>query len=253
MVEGPCATLSDFIFFLAVQLCRSGNPWLRVTADSPLGITITLLLVMERHWRFPFFSRRALARILAGGSQSRISHRTSIKIGASVCFGLLAISPQLYGQKNPWPTNPKWQHYVLGPNNPDVYPVKIVSVSGSVTNPQGLVNPNPSEGTTFTTSSASAPASVLLDYGQDTNGFPWFEVTSSQGSPTLVAAYSEGLQYIQANPTQGDNSPPYSSAGDPSRADSYTVTAPGTIVNQYIQGGERFQAIRGGFVRNNRF
>ncbi|HTD14875.1 MAG TPA: alpha-L-rhamnosidase C-terminal domain-containing protein [Chthoniobacterales bacterium] len=198
---------------------------------------------MERHWRFPFFSRRALARILAGGSQSRISHRTSIKIGASVCFGLLAISPQLYGQKNPWPTNPKWQHYVLGPNNPDVYPVKIVSVSGSVTNPQGLVNPNPSEGTTFTTSSASAPASVLLDYGQDTNGFPWFEVTSSQGSPTLVAAYSEGLQYIQANPTQGDNSPPYSSAGDPSRADSYTVTAPGTIVNQYIQGGERFQAI----------
>jgi alpha-L-rhamnosidase len=83
----------------------------------------------------------------------------------------------------------------------------------------------------------------LLDYGQDTNGFPWFEVASAQGSPTLVAAYSEGLQYIQANPTQGDQSPPYSSAGDPSRADSYTVTTPGTIVNQFIQGGERFQAI----------
>ena len=198
---------------------------------------------MERHWLFPFFSRRALARNLVGAAQSRGSIRTSIKVGASVGFGLLAVSGQLYGQKNPWPTNPNWHRYVLGPKNPDVYPVKIVSVSGNVTNPQGLVNPNSSEGTTFTTSSASAPASVLLDYGQDTNGFPWFQVTSAQGSPTFVAAYSEGLQYIQANPTQGDNSPPFSSAGDPSRADSYAVTAPGTIVNQYIQGGERFQAI----------
>ena len=58
-----------------------------------------------------------------------------------------------------------------------------------------------------------------------------------------MAAYSEGLQYIENNLTQGDQAPPYSAAGDPSRADSYTVTAPGTIVNQYIQGGERFQAI----------
>jgi len=127
---------------------------------------------MERHWRFPFFYRRALARILSGDSQSLISNRTAINVGATICFGLLAMSGQLYGQKNPWPANPNWQKYVLGPKNPDVYPVKIVSVSGSVTNPQGLVNPNSSGGTTFTTSSASAPASVLLDYGQDTNGLP---------------------------------------------------------------------------------
>ena len=198
---------------------------------------------MERHWLIPFLTRRASARIFVGGAQSFVPNRISNKLGASVCCGLLALSGQLYGQQNPWPTNPNWQQYVLGPSNPDVYPVKIVSVSGNVTNPGGLLDPNSSQGTTFTTSSGSTPASVLLDYGQDTNGFPWFAVTSAQGSPARVAAYSEGLQYIQTNPTQGDQSPPFSSAGDPSRADSYAVTAPGTIVNPYIQGGERCQAI----------
>jgi alpha-L-rhamnosidase len=42
---------------------------------------------------------------------------------------------------------------------------------------------------------------------------------------------------------QGDQSPPYSGAGDPSRSDSYTVASAGTIVNPYIQGGERFQTV----------
>jgi hypothetical protein len=126
---------------------------------------------MERHRLFPFFSRRASARILAVGSHLRISSRTPIKVGASVAFGLLAISGQLYGQKNPWPTNPNWQQYVLGPKNSDVYPVKIVSVSGNVTNPQGLVNPNSSQGTTFTTSAGNRTRAALFERANQFAGF----------------------------------------------------------------------------------
>ena len=55
----------------------------------------------------------------------------------------------------------------------------------------------------------------------------------------LRAGYSEGKQYISAN---GDGGHAFN-AGDPSRADSYTVRAAGTITNRYIQGGERFEEI----------
>lgn len=197
---------------------------------------------MERHWLISFSSRRASARTLVGGLRSLVSNRVSKKTAAIICSACLVVTDHIYAQPNPWPANPNWQQYVLGPKNQDVYPVKIVSVSGNVTNPQGLLDPNSSPGTTLTTSAGATPASILLDYGQDTNGVPWFNLTSAQGSPTLVAAYSEGLQYIQANPTQGDQSPPDSAAGDPSRSDSYTVASAGTIVNPYIQGGEHFQA-----------
>jgi len=198
---------------------------------------------MERHRLLSFSSRRASARTRFDGLRFLVANRTCRATTATIGLTILVASDHIYAQPDPWPAHPNWQQYVLGPKNQDVYPVKIVSVSGNVTNPQGLLDPNSSSGTTLTTSAGATPASILLDYGQDTNGIPWFNLTSAQGSPTLVAAYSEGLQYIQANPTQGDQSPPSSGAGDPSRWDAYAVASAGTIVNPYIQGGERFQTV----------
>ena len=55
----------------------------------------------------------------------------------------------------------------------------------------------------------------------------------------MRAEYSEGEQFLG---TWGDEGGAFN-AGDPVRADSYTVSAPGTITNTYIQGGERFEEI----------
>jgi hypothetical protein len=158
---------------------------------------------MERHRLLSFSSRRASARTLFDGLRFLVANPTCRATTATVGLTFLVAADHIYAQPNPWPANPNWQQYVLGPKNQDVSPVKVVSVSGNVTNPQALLDPNSSPGTTLTTSAGATPASILLDYGQDTNGVPWFNLTSAHGSPTLVAAYSEGLQYIQANPTPG--------------------------------------------------
>ena len=138
----------------------------------------------------------------------------------------------------PWPANPDWQRYVAGPSTPDVTPVALVSTSGDVTNAAALASGGSGRATLTMASGGAAPV-IILDYGKDVGGFPYFTVTAESGSPVLRAAYSEGKQFISAS---GDGGAAFN-AGDPSRADSYTVTAPGTITNGYIQGGERFEEI----------
>ena len=54
--------------------------------------------------------------------------------------------------------------------------------------------------------------SVVVDYGKDVGGVPYFVVGSESNSPVLRASYSEGLNYLGLN---GDNSPSISDAGDP--------------------------------------
>ncbi len=56
---------------------------------------------------------------------------------------------------------------------------------------------------------------------------------------TLQAGYSEALQYLSP---KGDGGTPWGE-GDASRYDSYSITGASTIVNRYIQGGERYQEI----------
>ena len=138
----------------------------------------------------------------------------------------------------PWPTNPDWQQYVEGPFTPNVTPVAVVSTSGNVTNAAALASGGSGSATLTMASGGTAPV-IILDYGKDVGGFPYFTVAAESGSPVLRAAYSEGKQFISAS---GDGGAAFN-AGDPSRADSYTVSAAGTITNRYIQGGERFEEI----------
>lgn len=142
---------------------------------------------------------------------------------------------------NPWPSNPDWQQYVEAPPSPDIYPTAIVSTTGDVTNATGLTQPGTGQATTLSWSGSGTAPSIVLDYGKDVGGIPQFTITDETGSPTLLATYSEGLQYLSSC---GDCASPYQSTiADPYRYDTYTVGQVGTIVNRYIQGGERYQSI----------
>ncbi|MFI5066584.1 MAG: alpha-L-rhamnosidase C-terminal domain-containing protein, partial [Streptosporangiales bacterium] len=138
----------------------------------------------------------------------------------------------------PWPAAPDWQSYVETPSSPDVCPQAIQSTSGAVSGAQNLVCGG-SGGATLTMTSGGATPTIVLDYGHEVGGVPYFDVSAESGSPTLEAGYSEGLNYLSAT---GDGATPWAE-GDPSRADTYPVTGAGTITSSYVQGGERYEEL----------
>ena len=85
-----------------------------------------------------------------------------------------------------------------------------------------------------------AKPTIVVDYGKDVGGIPYFVVRSESKSPVLRASFSEGLNYLGP---QGDNSPSLSNAGDSSRADSLIVGSSGKLSTDVIQGGERYERI----------
>lgn len=147
--------------------------------------------------------------------------------------------PAVTGQSL-WPANPDWQQYVETPASRDIHPVAVVSSSGQVTDANALTQPGSGQSATLTRTAAdTGPTDIILDYGKDIGGLPEFTVSAETGSPTLRAGYSEALQFLTPS---GDGGNPFGS-GDPGRSDSYTISAPGTTVNRFVQGGERYQEI----------
>ena len=71
--------------------------------------------------------------------------------------------------------NPAWKRYVLGTGRPDAGPVRIASTSGAVTNAQGLVNRSKKPTTLTYTPGRPAPT-IVLDYGREVGGLPFFDV-----------------------------------------------------------------------------
>ena len=138
----------------------------------------------------------------------------------------------------PWPSAPDWQKYVETPENANVCPAAVVTTSGAVTGAQNLVCGG-SGGATLSLVAGGQTPTVVLDYGREVGGLPYFDVASATGSPKLQAGYSESRQYLTAT---GDGGIPWAE-GDSARSDSYTVTAPGTITNRSVQGGERYEEI----------
>jgi alpha-L-rhamnosidase len=124
------------------------------------------------------------------------------------------------------------------PKGSKVCPTAVESTSGSVSGAANLVCGG-SGGATLTMTAGGATPAIVLDYGKDVGGVPYFAVTSASGSPRLKAGYSEGLNYLSAD---GDGATPWAE-GDTSRADTYTVSGPGTITNSSVQGGERYEEI----------
>jgi alpha-L-rhamnosidase len=139
-----------------------------------------------------------------------------------------------------WPTHPDWGRFVEGPATADIHPVRVVSSSGSVTGARFLTEATGTGTATLTMEAGGTPPTIVIDYGKDVGGVPYFVVRSESGSPVLRSSYSEGRQYIGP---QGDKTPSSSSAGDESRVDNLTVIATGRWTTGLIQGGERYERI----------
>lgn len=142
------------------------------------------------------------------------------------------------------PAGAPWARYVEAPSDLNVGPVSIVSTSGDVRNASALLHPGHGAAVLTRTSSDTGATDILLDYGKDVGGLPYFAVADATASPNLHVSYSEGGQYADqpdgdTNPTTGIPRP----GEDPHRYDDYTVTAPGTISASFIQGGERYERI----------
>ena len=143
--------------------------------------------------------------------------RRALAVTAGVAAAALLMTPAAGadvrtggGALPTWPASPDWQQYVEAPASPDLTPVRVVSVSGTVTNPGGIVAGGHG-GTTLTRSASdTGPTDIVLDYGRDVGGVPSFRVAAASGSPTMEAGYSEAAQYIApggdgGTPTIGAN------------------------------------------------
>ena len=89
-----------------------------------------------------------------------------------------------------------WRRYVLAPPSEDVRP-ETVTGRGDVGNPSGLLDVDPTTTTTLTMAPGGPPASVLLDFGQNVSGTPYFDVTATSGSPKISMVTSEARQFIR--------------------------------------------------------
>ena len=173
--------------------------------------------------------------------------RCALAAGASVVAAALFMTPaagaavKTGGGLPTWPAAEDWQQYVEAPGSPNLTPVRVVSVSGTVTNPGGIVAGGHGDTTLTRSASDTGQTDIVLDYGRDIGGVPSFTVAAASGSPTVEAGYSEAAEFIA--PGGDGGTPTIGANGDPSRADSYTVSGPGVITNRYIQGGERYQEI----------
>ena len=134
-----------------------------------------------------------------------------------------------------------WRRYDEAPSDSLVGPVRVVRVSGSVSDPQALVHPAPGSTTTLTYSPGGQAPQIVLDYGEETAGFSTFDVASTT-TTTLRAAYSEALANISPTGDAAVTPAPFAS-GNGSRYDDFTLTAPGTVTASIVQGGQRYELI----------
>jgi alpha-L-rhamnosidase len=159
---------------------------------------------------------------------------------SAVATSVQAAAPAtIVSQAPQWPAHPDWQRFVVAPTAPDVRPVRIVSTAGSVSGTSTLVRSGVGRATLTMTPGGRFPV-IVVDYGEDVSGIPYFVVQSESGTPVLHSAYSEGLQYLGAH---GDQAPPNSPTGDPSRFDDLIVGGSGTLATGTVQGGERYERI----------
>ncbi len=91
-----------------------------------------------------------------------------------------------------------WHSYVKAPGSGDPRAIAAKALSGNVHDPQGLVSPGTGR-TTLTVAPGGAPATVLLDYGQEMVGIPFVGVKSYRNtgtSPALQLTFSETRKYL---------------------------------------------------------
>ncbi|MEM5313041.1 alpha-L-rhamnosidase C-terminal domain-containing protein [Paraburkholderia sp. JHI869] len=134
----------------------------------------------------------------------------------------------------PWPASVSAANYLADTGN--VRPVKVVSVSGSVTGADSLLSGG---AVTLKYTAGGTPPTVVLDYGHEVGGLPSFGVAAETGEPTLSATFSESYK----NAATGDVSAGLTVSVDPQRTSLYPVAAAGAIKARAVQGGERYETL----------
>lgn len=90
-----------------------------------------------------------------------------------------------------------WQSYLEQPATSNVKARSATVLSGNVTNARGLTADGHGD-TTLTVTSASDPATVLLDYGVEVEGTPNLDVASHSGTaPVISLAFTEARKYLR--------------------------------------------------------
>ncbi|KAK2039476.1 alpha-L-rhamnosidase [Colletotrichum somersetense] len=99
-----------------------------------------------------------------------------------------------------------------------------------------------SNGTTTLVSDGTAPAVVVLDYGQNVEGHPTFEVVSASGDTSgLEITYAESEAALGSYMSDGPL--PLAAAMDTYRINQYNVTGPSVFANRLVQGAFRYQKL----------
>ncbi len=167
-------------------------------------------------------------------SRARAAWLLAIPTAAALLGGLAAVP----AHAGPRVAFGGWQSYLEQPATSNVRAVAATVLSGSVTNARSLTSAGHGDAT-LTVTSASAPATVLLDYGVEVEGTPYLDVISHRGaSPAVALAFTEAKTYLR---TPGSGAITGDSAFQP-RAVSLTVSADGTLSSGFM-GGFRFEAI----------
>jgi Bacterial alpha-L-rhamnosidase C-terminal domain/Bacterial alpha-L-rhamnosidase 6 hairpin glycosidase domain len=100
------------------------------------------------------------------------------------------------------PASNSWKSYVEGTGASTVHPV-AATVIGDVTNPQSLVRGRGV--TTLKWTAGQVQPVVVLDYGKEVGGLPFFDVSSvtpalTASSVSMLAGYSETKEYLLGAP-----------------------------------------------------
>ncbi len=184
------------------------------------------------------------ARAIAARMRARANYRVTHGLTPGLTHGMtlaaalaLAACGGTLGSADsttPWPASVSAASYL--PDTGNVRPVKVVSVSGSVTGAESLLTGG---AVTLKYVAGSAAPTVVLDYGHEVGGLPVFGIAAQSGSPTLSATFSES----RSTAATGDVSAGLTVSVDPQRTSLFPVSATGTLKSSAVQGGERYETL----------
>ena len=134
--------------------------------------------------------------------------------------------------------NGSWRGYDEAPATALVHPVRVLRVTGDVSNPQALADPASGQTTTLTYPLGATAPSLILDYGQDVGGLP--ELADAAGTGLIQTSYSETLRNMGED---GATSVTLFQSGNGTRSDLFDVIGAGTVKASTISGGERYEKV----------
>ncbi|QKD56927.1 Six-hairpin glycosidase-like protein [Fusarium oxysporum Fo47] len=92
------------------------------------------------------------------------------------------------------------------------------------------------------TSNGKTPGILIIDYHQNVDGFPTFEVVKTKGN-TSVFELTYGETKAAVNQYMGDGPMSFAAAMDNYRINRHNITGPSVISQRLIQGGFRYQKL----------